>query len=203
MFYIVHGICYCLVCYESSFKLYLIGNNDFIRRDVTMISEKLADLLNKQVNNEFDAAQAYVAMAAYCEHNSYSGFANFYLEQAEEERYHAMKLYDYLNDRGIQVKIKATSNPKTEFNSVLDTFETSLKQEKDVTKNFYDLSDLAWAEKEHATISFLNWFLDEQVEEEAMFDTHIDYLKRVKDDKNALFLYEKELDDRKFSPDGE
>ena len=168
-----------------------------------MISEQLADLLNKQVNNEFDAAQAYVAMAAYCEHNSYSGFANFYLEQAEEERYHAMKLYDYLNDRGIQVKIKATSNPKTEFNSVLDTFETSLKQEKDVTKNFYDLSDLAWAEKEHATISFLNWFLDEQVEEEAMFDTHIDYLKRVKDDKNALFLYEKELGDRKFSPDGE
>lgn len=168
-----------------------------------MISEKLANLLNKQVNNEFDAAQAYVAMAAYCEYNSYSGFANFYLEQAEEERYHAMKMYDYLNDRGIQVKIEATSNPKTDFKSVLDTFEVSLEQEQGVTKSFYDLTDLAWAEKEHATISFLNWFLDEQVEEEAMFDTHIDYLKRFKDDKNALFLYEKELGERHFSPDGE
>lgn len=168
-----------------------------------MISEKLANTLNDQVNNEFDAAQAYVAMAAYCEHHSYSGFANFYLQQAEEERYHAMKLYNYLNDRGIQVKISGTSAPKTEFNSILDTFETSLEQEKNVTKNFYDLSDLAWKEREHATISFLNWFLDEQVEEEAMFDTHIDYLHRIKDDKNALFLYEKELGERKFLPEGE
>ncbi|MGM8365680.1 ferritin [Virgibacillus sp. W0181] len=163
-----------------------------------MISQKLADALNEQVNNEFDAAQAYIAMAAYCEHHSYSGFANFYLQQAEEERFHAMKLYDYLNDRGIQVKITATSAPKTEFNSILNTFETSLEQEKAVTKNFYDLTDLAWAEKEHATISFLNWFLDEQVEEEATFDTHIEYLKRISDDKNALFLYEKELGGRKF-----
>lgn len=166
-----------------------------------MISEKLANLLNEQVNNEFDAAQAYVAMAAYCEHHSYSGFANYYLAQAEEERYHAMKLYQYLNDRGIPVKITATSTPKTEFDSILDTFETSLEQEKEVTKNFYDLSDLAWSEREHATISFLNWFLDEQVEEEATFETHIDYLKRIKDDKNALFLYEKELGERTFSPE--
>ncbi|WP_331713542.1 ferritin [Lentibacillus sp. JNUCC-1] len=168
-----------------------------------MISEKLGNALNDQVNNELDAAQAYLAMAAYCEHHSYSGFANFYLQQAEEERFHAMKLYDYLNDRGIQVKIVGTKSPKTDFNSILDTFETSLKQEKGVTKNFYDLTDLAWAEKEHATISFLNWFLDEQVEEEAMFETHIDYLNRISEDQNALFLYEKELGERKFSPEND
>lgn len=164
-----------------------------------MISTTLAQALNKQVNNEFDAAQAYLAMAAYCEHENYSGFAHFYLQQAEEERFHAMKIYDYLNDRGIQVKISGSTDPKTEFNSILDTFETALVQEKAVTKNFYDLMDLAWTEKEHATISFLNWFLDEQVEEEATFDTHIEYITRIKEDKNALFLYEKELGKRDFA----
>lgn len=166
-----------------------------------MISEKLAELLNKQVNNEFHAAHAYVAMAAYCEHHSYSGFANFYLEQAEEERFHAMKLYDYLNDRGIQVRISESPAPKNDFDSLLDTFETSLKQEKEVTKNFYDLSDVAWEEKEYATISFISWYLDEQVEEEASFETHIDNLKRIKDDPGALSLYDNELSQRTFSPE--
>lgn len=164
-----------------------------------MINTNLADALNKQVNNEFDAAHAYVAMAAYCDYHSYEGFSNFYLEQAKEERFHAMKIYNYLNDRGVQVKLTASSEPQVNFNSVLDTFETALFQEKGVTKNIYDLMDLAWEDKEHATISFLNWFLDEQVEEEATFETHIDYLKRFKEDMNALFLYEKELGKRDFT----
>lgn len=166
-----------------------------------MISQNLADAINKQLNNEFDAAQAYLAMAAYCEYNNYSGFANFYLQQVEEERFHAMKIYHYLNDRGIKATISSVNEPKIDFASILDTFETALLQEKKVTKNFYDLMDLAWEEKEHATISFLKWFLDEQVEEEATFDTHIEYLKRIGEDKNALFLYEKELGQRVFTPE--
>lgn len=164
-----------------------------------MISQRLADALNQQMNNEFNAAQAYMAMAAYCEHNNYAGFANYYLQQAEEERFHGMKIYNYMNDRGLQAKFSATSEPKIEFASVLDTFESGLLQEKGVTKNFYELTDLAWEEKEHATISFLRWFLDEQVEEEASFDTHIEYLKRIGEDKNALYIYEKELGQRDFS----
>lgn len=165
-----------------------------------MISLQLADALNRQMNNEFDAAQSYMAMAAYCEHNNYGGFANYYLQQAEEERFHGMKVYNYLNDRGIQARFSATTEPKINFESILDTFESGLQQEKGVTKNFYELTDLAWEEKEHATISFLRWFLDEQVEEEASFDTHIEYLKRIGEDKNALFIYEKELGQRTFSP---
>ena len=164
-----------------------------------MITNNLADALNRQMNNEFDAAQAYMAMAAYCEHQNYGGFANFYLQQVEEERFHGMKIYNYLNDRGFHAKITPTSEPKIDFESVLDTFEAALEQEKSVTRNFYELSDLAWEEKEHATISFLKWFLDEQVEEEATFDTHIQYLMRIGEDKNALFLYEKELGQRVFS----
>lgn len=166
-----------------------------------MINTNLAEALNDQMNYEFNAAQAYLAKAAYCEHNNYGGFAHFYLQQAEEERFHGMKIYQYLNDRGIHAQFSAISEPKTDFNSVLDTFEYSLQQEKLVTKQFYKLTDLAWEVKEHATISFLTWFLDEQVEEEASFDTHIEYLKRIGEDKNALFIYEKELGQRDFVPE--
>lgn len=165
-----------------------------------MLNTKLAELLNAQMNSEFEAAQAYMAKAAYCEINSYSGFAHFYLQQAEEERFHGMKIYEYLNNRGIHATFSGLEQPKTDFNGILDTFEYSLQQEKAVTKQFYDLADLAFETKEHATISFLNWFLDEQVEEEASFDTHLEYLKRIGSDKNALFIYEKELGQRNFVP---
>lgn len=168
-----------------------------------MLSSRLIEALNKQMNDEFNAAQAYMAMAAYCEYHNYGGFAHFFLQQAEEERFHGMKIYHYLNDRGAHAKFSALSAPNTEFNSILHTFEAALEQEKSVTKSFYELTDIAWEEKEHATISFLKWFLDEQVEEEASFDTHIQYIKRLGDDQNALFLYEKELGQRNFVPDNE
>ena len=87
----------------------------------------------------------------------------------------------------------AISAPKSDFKNILETFEDGLAQEQDVTRRFYNLSELANKDKDYATISFLNWFLDEQVEEESMFETHIDYLKRIGDDSNTLYLYEKNL----------
>ncbi|AXH99610.1 ferritin [Sporosarcina sp. PTS2304] len=164
-----------------------------------MISEQLANALNTQMNNEFAAAQTYLSMASYCEYRNYSGFAHYYLQQVEEERAHAMKIYTYLHDRGIRAIITETPAPATSFDNLVHTFEVALEQEKEVTKSFYKIMDMAWEEKEHATISFLNWFLDEQVEEEATFDKHIEYLKRIREDKNALFIYEKELSARSFA----
>ncbi|SCT19917.1 ferritin [Staphylococcus caeli] len=163
-----------------------------------MLNEELLNALNEQMNHEFFAAHAYMAMAAYCDDNSYEGFANFYIQQAKEERFHGKKIYDYINDRGGHALFASIPAPKTEFNSILETFEDGLAQEQDVTRRFYNLSDLANQAKDYATISFLNWFLDEQVEEEAMFETHIDYLNRIGDDSNTLYLYEKELAARSF-----
>ena len=80
-----------------------------------MFSPRIADALNRQMNNEFEAAQSYMAMAAYCEHNSYGGFAHFYLQQAEEERFHGMKIYQYLNDRGVHAKFTGVSEPKIDL----------------------------------------------------------------------------------------
>ncbi|EEE48671.1 H-type ferritin FtnA [Staphylococcus capitis] len=163
-----------------------------------MLSKELLEALNEQMNHEYFSAHAYMAMAAYCDKESYEGFANFYIEQAKEERFHGKKIYDYINDRGEHAFFDTIKAPKVEFSSILETFKDGLEQERDVTKRFYNLSDLAHKDKDYATISFLNWFLDEQVEEESTFETHIDYLTRIGDDCNTLYLYEKELANRSF-----
>ncbi|SDB94764.1 ferritin [Shouchella lonarensis] len=164
-----------------------------------MLSEKITEALNKQMNLEFQAAHEYMAMAAHCHDLNYDGFADFFIQQAKEERFHGMKIYTFLNDRGRKAIFGAIEAPKTGFDTVLDTFEAALAQEKEVTRQYYDLYDLVREERDYQTMSFLNWFLDEQVEEESMFDTHIGYLKRIQGDANALYLYERELGQREFT----
>ncbi len=155
-----------------------------------MLSENLASALNKQMNIEFQAAHDYMAMAAYCHSISYNGFAQFFLNQAAEEREHGMKVYTYLNDKGHLAVFNALDAPKRDYGALLDTFTAALAQERAVTKSYYEVYAIAEKEREYQTLSFLNWFLDEQVEEEATFETHIDYLTRIKDDANALYNYE-------------
>ncbi|KGA95950.1 ferritin [Alkalihalobacillus alcalophilus ATCC 27647 = CGMCC 1.3604] len=162
-----------------------------------MLSEKLVKALNRQMNIEFQAAHDYMAMAAYCQQTSYDGFANFFLQQATEERVHGMKVYTYLNDKGHPAIFSEIKAPKAQFGSLVETFEAALLQERKVTKSYYEVYGIAQDEREYQTLSFLNWFLDEQVEEESTFETHIDYLTRIKDDSNALYIYEQELGKRK------
>lgn len=164
-----------------------------------MLNEKLIKSLNEQLNMELGAGHNYLAMAAYLEYRSYEGFANFFMEQAKEEFSHGMRIYNYLNDRGVKAVYSSLPTPPSDFDSVLDVFKKALAHEKVVTKSIHNLADIAYEVKDHATISFLNWFIDEQVEEEATFDTHIEYITRIKDDENALFTYEQELGKRKFS----
>ncbi|MDQ0216728.1 ferritin [Oikeobacillus pervagus] len=168
-----------------------------------MLSNKLRDTLIDQMNYEFYSAHVYMAMASYCSSENYDGFANFFLVQAEEERFHAMKIYNYINDRGEHPIIKGFGNPSNEFDSLLDAFERGLEHEKEVTKRIYHLSDIAWDEREHATIAFLKWFIDEQVEEEATFDSIIQRLKRIINDPNALFMLDTEFSNRSFTPPAE
>jgi ferritin len=166
-----------------------------------MLSEKLLNGLNEQMNFEFYSAHAYMAMAAYCSAEGLDGFANFFLVQAEEERFHAMKFYNFINALGKRVIMTGFPSPNNEFTSIRDCFEKALAHEKEVTKRIYKLSDLAFDEREHATINFLKWFIDEQVEEEAMFDTLIQKLKRIENDNNSLFMLDNELAKRTFTPE--
>ncbi|GEK35435.1 ferritin [Kurthia sibirica] len=164
-----------------------------------MISENLHEALNEQLNFEFYSAHAYLAMASYCTDQNYDGFANFFLVQAEEERFHAMKFYTFLSDMGYRVTIKEFPPVENNFESILNTFETALKHEQEVTRRIYGLSDIALDEREHATMAFLKWFIDEQVEEEAQFETLITRISRVEKDSNAIFMLDTELASRSFT----
>ncbi|ARK29091.1 ferritin [Halalkalibacter krulwichiae] len=168
-----------------------------------MLSDELVKGLNDQMNYEFYAAHSYLAMAAYCSAESYDGFANFFLVQAEEERFHAMKFYNFINALGERAKIQALPEPNNSFSSILDAYEKALVQEKEVTKKIYHLSDLALDAREHATINFLKWFIDEQVEEEDLFDSIIQKLKRIENDSNAFFMLDDEFSKRSFTPEAE
>lgn len=167
------------------------------------MKEELYKALNEQMNFEFYSAHVYLAMAAYCSGESLDGFANFFLVQAEEERFHAMKIYRFLNDRDKRATLAALPEPKNEYSSMLDAFEHAYAHEQQNTKNFYQLADLALDEREHATIYFLKWFIDEQVEEEALFSNIIQKLKRIEKDSNAFYMLDAEFASRTFTAPAE
>ncbi|MFZ5969602.1 MAG: ferritin [Bacillota bacterium] len=165
-----------------------------------MLSERLLSELNKQVQFEFASANLYLAMAAYCASEDFPGFANFFRVQAEEERFHAMKFFDYIIERDGRVAIGGIEAPDNNYSSLLDVFKKGFEHEKTVTKRIYLLSDIAMDEREHATMSLLKWFIDEQVEEESTFNGIIKKLERMGDNPNALFMLDAELAQRVFTP---
>ena len=165
-----------------------------------MLSEKMAEVLNKQVNKEMYSAYLYMAMSAYSTYTGLKGFANWFMIQYQEEMVHAMKIYDYINGQGGQVKLMAIEQPATEFKSPMDMFEKTLAHEKFITKSINELVDLAIAEKDHATNIFLQWFVTEQIEEEGNDNEIIARLKLVGEDGNGLLMLDKELAARVFTP---
>lgn len=165
-----------------------------------MISENLFKELNNQISYEFYSANLYLAMASYCSYNDMDGFANFFRVQAEEERFHAMKLYDYINDMGGRVIIDAIGEPLNHFDSTLDCFEKAYAHEKTVTERFYKLLSIATDEREFATISFLQWFIDEQREEENTFSKLMKRIQRNSDNSAGLYMLDSELSSRTFVP---
>jgi ferritin len=132
-----------------------------------MISEKIQNAINDQINAEFYSSYFYLSMSAYCESENFKGFAEWFRLQAEEEKTHGFKLFDYLQERGGRVVLKAIDAPPVEFKSVQDTFEKTLEHERKVTSLINNLNKLAVDEKDYATQAHLQWFITEQVEEEA------------------------------------
>lgn len=164
-----------------------------------MLSDTLEAALNEQMNFELLSAHYYLAMAGYCQDQDLDGFAHFFWVQAEEERFHAEKFYNFINEKGGRAKFGEISKPENEFESVTDVFETALEHEQEVTKRIYELMDLAQEESEYATVSFLNWFVEEQVEEEDSMETIISKLDRLGSSNNGLLMLDKELSQRTFT----
>lgn len=165
-----------------------------------MLSKKLVDELNSQINYEFYSAHIYIAMEAYCASQDLGGFANFFNVQELEEKFHAKKFFDYVNQMNERVLLTGMQDPQNEFPTILDLFKKAYAHEKTVTARIYHLMDTATEEKEHATISLLKWFIDEQVEEENNFNTIIKKLERIGNDVNALYMLDTELAARVFTP---
>lgn len=168
-----------------------------------MISQKLQDAVNEQINKELFSEYLYLSMAAYFESINLGGFANFMKVQAEEERFHAMKFFDFMNERGGRVILKKIDEPEVDFDGPTSIFEKTLKHEQFVTKSINELMDLAIKENDHATKSFLNWYVDEQVEEEDTMDGILEKLKMIGEKGNGIFMLDRELASRTFNPQTE
>lgn len=165
-----------------------------------MINTKMQEALNGQLNAELYSAYLYLSMAAYFESTNLSGLANWMRVQVQEEQFHAMKFFDYILERGGKVTLGAIEAPPSEWNSPLSVFEATLKHEQKVTGLINDLVYLAREEKDNASEIFLQWFVNEQVEEEDSAGTIVGQIKLIKDSPQALFMMDKEMAQRIFTP---
>ena len=164
-----------------------------------MISKKLQDALNAQINAEMWSAYLYLSMSVEAESKGLKGFGNWFFIQFREEQDHARIPMNYLLARGGQVLLAPIAEVRTSWGSQLEAFEDTLAHEKKVTAMINNLYDMAVTEKDHATASMLKWFIDEQVEEEESATTIIDSLKLVSGDKMGVFMLDKELATRTYT----
>jgi ferritin len=158
-----------------------------------MLSEKMQNALNKQVNAEMYSAYLYLAMSAYFQVTNLKGGANWMRVQYEEEMIHAFKIYDYIHARGGQVTLGSIAGPQPRLESPLGVFQEALQHELKVTAMINDLVTLAMEQRDYATNSFLQWFVNEQVEEEANVGGIIQQLTMVGDSKDGLFMVDSQL----------
>jgi ferritin len=164
-----------------------------------MLKKKMLKALNNQINAEMYSSYLYLSMESYFQSVSLAGFAAWMRGQVQEELFHGMKFYDYVNERGGKVTLDAIAKPDSEWKSPLAAFEHILKHEQMVTSLVNNLMDLAIAEQDHATKIFLQWFVTEQVEEEATVGEIVDKLRLIKNGSSGLFFLDAELSKRVFT----
>jgi ferritin len=165
-----------------------------------MLSSKMQAALNKQINEEFSSAYIYLAISAAADEKGLPGFANWFKMQFREELLHADKFFNYVLERNGSVTLDAIGKPHVESSTPLAMFEAALKHEEHITSCIFKLKDLAKSESDHATDVFLEWFVNEQVEEEANASNVIDQLRLVEGNPNGLFMIDRELAQRVMEP---
>jgi len=161
-----------------------------------MVNKKIEKALNKQINEELYSSYLYWSMSAYFESINLAGFANWMKVQAEEEYLHARKFYDYLVKAGGRAVLGGIKEPKTEWKSVENVFQETLDHEKYITDCINNLVSLSLEERDHATNSFLQWFVDEQVEEVSTADQLLHEIQMIGDNKQGLFMLDREFKSR-------
>jgi ferritin len=163
-----------------------------------MLKEKVLNALNKQINAEMHSAYLYLSMSAYLQDKGLAGFANWMKVQYKEELSHALKIFDYVNERNGRVVLEPIAGVPIEFDGIIDVFEKTLEHEQKVTQMIDQLVDVAVSDSDHATQSFLQWFVDEQVEEESNVNELLDNLRLIDGQGNGVFMLNRELQTRTF-----
>lgn len=161
-----------------------------------MISEPVQQAIHAQIGHELESAYAYLGMSAWCHAAELTGFASWLRLQAREEVGHAMKFFDYLQERNGRVSLPEIRGSATSYESVLQVFDTALAQERKITRLIHDLYELAGVERDYATQIMLQWFITEQVEEESSAEAMVARLRMLGDSRDALFLLDREAGNR-------
>lgn len=164
-----------------------------------MISQKMADRINEQINREMFSAYLYLAMAAKMTEAGYKGVGNWFTVQYHEEMFHAMKFHNYLQDQGASVELKAIAKPEVKEKGIKELFQRALEHEKTVTASIREIMDLAIAEKDYATQNLAQWYVDEQVEEEKNATEILQTIDLLGNSAQGNFMLNIELGKRKLS----
>lgn len=167
-----------------------------------MLSAKMQKALNTQLNEELFSSYLYLSMAAHFEAKNLKGFANWFRLQSQEEQMHGMKFFDFILQKGGKVTLTQIGDPKTEWKLLMEVFKETLKHEQKITGLINKLVDAAITEKDYATHTFLQWFVTEQVEEEASVEELIQKLEMIGDNKSGLYMFDNELGTRAAAPAG-
>jgi len=166
-----------------------------------MLKDNVLEKINDQFNHELASAYAYYAMAAYFEAQSLKGFANWMIKQSQEELVHAHRLYNYIIDKGGQPRFDRAEAPRADWDSPLAVFEDAYRHECLISEKINECVALAATEEDYATTTMLQWFVNEQVEEEATADELVQKLRLIGDNPSALFMMDTELGKRTFNAD--
>jgi len=159
-----------------------------------MIKQKVEKALNKQVELEASSSQFYLAMASWAETQGLSGIANFLYKHSDEEREHMLKIIKFINERTGQAIVPALIKPPVKYSSVKEVFESLLEHELNVTESINNVVDICLSEKDYTTYNFMQWFVAEQLEEEALARNILDKLNMIGKDKGGLYMFDRDLD---------
>jgi ferritin len=158
------------------------------------MNKKIQDILNKQIVLEAVSSNFYLAMASWSEIKGFNGMAHFFYQHAEEERMHMLKLVRFINERGGEATIPATKSPQSKFESPLNLFELLLKHEISVTQSINNVVGVCLKENDHVTYNFMQWYITEQIEEEALARAILDRLRMIGNDKGGLYLFNRDME---------
>lgn len=158
-----------------------------------MLTKNISYALNKQIRIEAESSQIYLAMACWAEANGLEGISQFMYAQSDEERMHMLKLIKYVNERGGHAQITDLKAPKTSYDTFKGMFEELYKHELFVSNSINELVHITFEEKDYATHNFLQWYVSEQIEEEATAKTILDKINLIGDDKGGLYLFDRDI----------